>query len=334
MPKLMNCSKLLSTCLIGLLTVLSFKHVSAQEKVVVAYSGVSGFQGPLWTFNDLKLSTKYGLDPEIVMIVGGQRSIQGLLSGHIHFNLSSATAPMGARRQGADLVIVAAGLNKFPFSFVTQKEIRQPAQLAGKKIGISNFGGSNDFAVTMALKEWGLSRQSVTLLRTGDAANRFVALSNKAIDATLLSPPSTTDAKAMGFNILAHMGDMRTAFPQTVVSVNRAFLQKRRDLVKQFIKGYSEAIYTLMQSKDVGVRIYRKNLRQQDVKILEDTYDDIAGKFSFPPRINREGIRSAWDFVALEFPGTKSDLNPEQLIDESIIDELEREGFFKSLRSR
>jgi NitT/TauT family transport system substrate-binding protein len=258
MPNLMKCSKLLSTCLFGLLTVLSFKNVTAQEKVVVAYSGVSGFQGPLWTFNDLKLSTKYGLDPEIVMIVGGQRSIQGLLSGHIHFNLSSATAPMGARRQGADLVIVAAGLNKFPFSFVTQKEIRQPAQLAGKKIGISNFGGSNDFAVTMALKEWGLSRQSVTLLRTGDAANRFVALSNKAIDATLLSPPSTTDAKAMGFNILAHMGDMRTAFPQTVVSVNRAFLQKRRDLVKQFVKGYSEAIYTLMQSKEVGIRIYRK----------------------------------------------------------------------------
>lgn len=217
---------------------------------------------------------------------------------------------------------------------MTQKEIRQPAQLAGKKIGISNFGGSNDLAVTLALKEWGLSRQAVTLLRTGDAQSRFVALSNRAIDATLLSPPSTTDAKAMGFNILAHMGEMRSAFPQTVVSVNRTFLQKRRDLVKQFIKGYSEAIHTLMQSKEVGIKVYRKNLRQQDVKILEDTYNDIAGKFSFPPRIDRDGIRSAWDFVALEFPGSKSDLNAEQLIDESIIDELEKEGFFKLLRSK
>ncbi len=306
----------------------------AQEKIVVAYSGVSGFQGPLWTFNDLKLASKYGLDPQTVMIVGGQRSIQGLLSGHIHFNLSSATPVMSARRQGADLVIVATGLNKFPFSFVTQKEIRQPAQLTGKKIGISNFGGSNDLAVNLALKEWGIPRQSITLLRTGDAANRLLALSNKAIDAALLSPPSTTGAKAMGFNILAHMGDMRSAFPQTVVSVNRAFLRKRRDLVKQFVKGYSEAIYTLMHSKEVGIKVYRKNLRQQDVRVLEDTYDDIAGKFSFPPRVNREGIRTAWDFVALEFSGTKSDLNPEQLIDESVIDELEREGFFKSLRSK
>jgi ABC-type nitrate/sulfonate/bicarbonate transport system substrate-binding protein len=334
MPKRVKPFKLILILVIVFLSFAIVNNSRAQEKIVVAYSGVSGFQGPLWTFNDLKLANKYGLDPETVMIVGGQRSIQGLLSGHIHFNLSSATAPMGARRHGADLVIVAAGLNKFPFSFVTQTEIREPAQLAGKKIGISNFGGSNDLAVNMALKEWGLSRQSVTLLRTGDAASRFLALSNKAIDATLLSPPSTTDAKSMGFNILAHMGDMRSAFPQTVVSVNRAFLQKRRDVVKQFLKGYSEAIYTLMQSREIGIRVYKKNLRQQDVKVLEDTYDDIAGKFSFPPRVNREGIRSAWDFVALEFPGTKSDLNPEQMIDESVIDELEKEGFFKSLRNK
>jgi len=136
MSKGVKPSKLILILVFVLLSFGTFNNSLAQEKVVVAYSGVSGFQGPLWTFNDLKFALKYGLDPETVMIVGGQRSIQGLLSGHIHFNLSSAIPLIGARRHGADLVIVAAGLNKFPFSFVTQKEIRQPAQLAGKKIGI------------------------------------------------------------------------------------------------------------------------------------------------------------------------------------------------------
>ena len=41
------------------------------ESVVVAYSGVSGFQGPLWTFSELKLFPKYNLNPEIVLIAGG-----------------------------------------------------------------------------------------------------------------------------------------------------------------------------------------------------------------------------------------------------------------------
>jgi len=42
----------------------------------------------------------------------------------------------------------------------------------------------------------------------------------------------------MGINILADMGDMKTAFPITVVVVNRAFLGQKRSVVKQFMAGY------------------------------------------------------------------------------------------------
>jgi len=63
------------------------------ENIVVAYSGVSGFQGPLWAFSELKLFPKYNLNPEIVLIAGGTQSMQALLSGYTHFALASATPP-------------------------------------------------------------------------------------------------------------------------------------------------------------------------------------------------------------------------------------------------
>jgi ABC-type nitrate/sulfonate/bicarbonate transport system substrate-binding protein len=319
-------------CAILVVSVFAVTAVNAQEKIVVAYSGVSGFQGPLWTFNDLQLFRKYDLSPEIVLIGGGTQSMQALLSGYTQFALASATAPMSIKLQGGNVVIVGAGLNKFPFSLVAQKEIDHPSKLVGKKIGIVNFGGSNELAVILALSEWGIPRQSVTLLRSGDTAARFVALANKGLDATLLSMPYTLEAKKMGFNILANMGDMQAAFPMTVVVVNRSFLDKKRSVVKQFLAGYSEAIYRLMNSRDVGVKIYRKYLKQEDKKLLEETYDDIAGKFSFPPRINRDGIRNTLDLVFKGPPSAKSDVNINQFMDESILEELEKEGFFKSLR--
>jgi len=140
------------------------------------------------------------------------------------------------------------------------------------------------------------------------------------------------EAKKMGFNILAHMGDMKAAFPMTVVVVNRAFLEKKRSVVKQFMAGYSEAIYRLMNSKDVGLKIYRKYLKQEDRKVLEETYDDIAGKFSFPPRVNRDGIRNTLDLVFKAPSSAKADVNIDQFMDETILDDLEKEGFFKSLQ--
>ena len=54
--------------------------------------------------------------------------------------------------------------------------------------------------------------------------------------------------------------------------------------------------------------------------------------FSFPPRPIREGIRNALEMVSERDPDIKGDLNLEQFVDQSIIDELEKEGFFGGLR--
>ena len=82
--------------------------------------------------------------------------MQALLSNYTHFALASATPPLSVGLQGGAVVIIGGtALNKFPFSLVTQKGIDHPSKLAGKRIGIVNFGGSNELAAVLALKEWG-----------------------------------------------------------------------------------------------------------------------------------------------------------------------------------
>jgi NitT/TauT family transport system substrate-binding protein len=303
----------------------------AQESVVVNYDGYAGFQGPIWATKDLGLFDKYGLKTELVLIAGSPRGMAALMSGSSHFAQGSASAPIPIRLRGGDIVIVAAALNRFPFSVVTQREIRKPADLVGKKIGILNFGGSNDLAITLAFKEWNIPRQAVTVFASGGAPERLAALSTKAIDATVLSPPETVAAARMGMNILAHLSDLKAAFPQTVITVRRSFLEKNRDTVKRFVRAYSEAIHVFKTDKAKGSAVYTKRLKQQDAKVIEDTYDYFAPKFSFPPRVDRDGIRNALELVTA-LPEPKGDINLEQFIDESVIDELEREGFFKKLR--
>ena len=163
----------------------------AQDGVVVSYDGYAGFQGPLWAAKDLELFKKHGLKTEMVLITGGAGGMAALISGSSDFAQGSASASIPIRLRGGDLVIVAAALNKFPFSVVAQKEIRKPTDLIGKKIGILNFGGSTDLAITLALKEWNIPRQSVTIFASGGAPERLAALSTRAIDASVLSPPET-----------------------------------------------------------------------------------------------------------------------------------------------
>ena len=77
-------------------------------------------------------------------------------------------------------------------------------------------------------------------------------------------------------------------------------------MVKQFMAGYSEAIYRLMQSKETGISIYKKYLKQQDAKILRRPMMILPANLSFPPRINRLGLRNAAELVSKDGMG---DLN-------------------------
>jgi ABC-type nitrate/sulfonate/bicarbonate transport system substrate-binding protein len=100
---------------------------------------------PIWVTKEFGLLEKHQLRGELVMIPGGSRQMQALIGGSIQFSHIDSTGPITAIQRGAELVIVAGALNKFPFSFVTQKEIRQPSDLIGKKIGIVNFGGQMNY---------------------------------------------------------------------------------------------------------------------------------------------------------------------------------------------
>src|SRR5262249_49295269 len=162
-------------------------NIKAADKIVVDYGGVSGFQSASWVAKDLKIFDKYGLDVSVIMITGGARSVATLLSGSTQFGTGSATAPLLATARGSDIKIIAASYNKFPYAFIARPDIRSPKDLRGKKISILNYGGSNDLALQLALREWGIKQQELTVIIGGDAPTRLAGLLAGSIDATILS---------------------------------------------------------------------------------------------------------------------------------------------------
>jgi ABC-type nitrate/sulfonate/bicarbonate transport system substrate-binding protein len=170
-------------------------------------------------------------------------------------------------------------------------------------------------------------------LQAGGASQRFLALTAKALDATVLAQPELGEASRMGMSVLVHMRDMKTAaFPMNVMVVRRSFLQQNRELVKRYQQAYAEATYQLLNSKDKATAVLTKWLQQKNPRAIEETYQYIATSFAFPTRISPQGIRNTLDMVAQRNP--KVDMNPVRYVDESTLDEIEKEGFFKKLAGK
>ncbi|HMA79691.1 MAG TPA: ABC transporter substrate-binding protein, partial [Candidatus Binatia bacterium] len=285
------------------LAFLSVPMSAPAQQHMIGYAGFAGFQASMWAVKDLGLLKKYNIDGEVVMIPGTARQIQALVGNSIDFAHLDAVGTIRAILGGADIVMVGSSLNKFPFSFVTQKEIRKPADVVGKKIGIVGFGGGNDLAVSLLLKEWNIPRQSVNVLQAGGAANRLVAMSAKALDATVLSFPEIGEARRMGMNIMSDLNELKSGdYPMSVVAVRRSLLAQNRNLVKRFLMAYAEGTYLFKTDKEKGIGVYRRRLKQDNVKALEETYQYFAPKFAFPIRVSKEGMRNTLEMVAADTP--------------------------------
>jgi ABC-type nitrate/sulfonate/bicarbonate transport system substrate-binding protein len=307
----------------------------AQDTYLVAYAGFAGFQAPVWAAKDLGLFSKYGFNGDVVLVPGSVRQIQAVLGGSIHLAQIDAATGINAIHQGADLVMISGTLNNFPYSFVTQKEIRKPEDLVGKKIGILAVGGATETATFLALKAWKIPRQSVTIFPAGDSAARIAALSAKAIDGTMLSYPDINEALRLGMHELVKMPDLKgTSFPMNVMIARRSFIEKNRDAVKRFQQAYAEGTYQFMTNREKGVSVLSKRLRFKDPKGLHETYNYFAKSFAMPTRVSQEGLRNTLEIIAQRNPAVKVDMNIGKYLDESILDELERDGFFKKLTVR
>ena len=307
--------------------------VWAEERHMIGYAGFAGFQVSMWAVQDLGLLKKYGVEGETVLVPGTSRQIQALIGDSIQFAHVDAAGHVRAVMRGADIVMIGGSFNKFPFSLVTAKEIRQPADLIGKKIGIVGFGGGNDLAVTLLLREWKIPRDKVTVLQAGGGANRLVAVTTKALDATVLSHPELGEALRMGLNELGNLNDFKTAdYPMSAVAVRRSFMAQNRGVVKRFLMAYAEATYQFMNQQEKGVAVLKQRLKQDNPKALEETYKYFAPKFSFPTRVSHVGLQNTLELVATENPKLETSLN--KYLDESILDELDKEGFFKKLAGK
>ena len=314
-----------------LFSLIPLFSLAAQQRHLHSSAGVGGAQIPLWTGKDLGTFRKYQLDVESVLIKGGARGMQALLGGSVHSANMAAMVPIRTSLAGGDGVIVGGFLNKNLLKFVAQKTITKPGDLRGKKVGIANFGGSNEFGVLLALREWGIPREAVKIIPGGGSAARLMAMDARGLDATVISYDHALIAAQKGMTILGDLAEIVPEFPDRLIVARRSFLDKERDTIKRFLQALSESIYQVSTQREKILPIISRHLKV-DRKVAEETYDLYHNVFSLPPRVGRKGVRDVADVVLQQMGRPKEEVNLSRLIDESLIDELEREGFFNKLQ--
>jgi NitT/TauT family transport system substrate-binding protein len=269
-----------------------------------------------------------------VLLVGmgtGSVSLRALIAKDLEIASLSGSGLVQAALQGADTIIISAAINGFIFKVFTTPEITNPARLKGKKLGVSRYGATSDFAVRLALKKWGLNpERDVTILQIGTTQDTLRAMQTKMLDAGVLSGTASLVARKAGFRELGDLGELGLDYPMAPIGTTKGYIQKHEAQVREFMLAYIEAIHDFKRNKEAALTVLRKYTRNEDREVLEDSYSNYANKYLALPIPTIEGIRTILTELSTTVPAAKN-ADPEQFVATKIAREIEASGFVKRL---
>ncbi|MGZ9257584.1 MAG: ABC transporter substrate-binding protein, partial [Candidatus Binatia bacterium] len=207
--------------------------------------------------------------------------------------------------QGADFVWVGTTTHQMVFTLLADPSIAKGPDLKGKKIGITRIGSASDLAVRAALEQFGLNVKDVTMIALGGIPEILAAMRAGAVQAGILSPPTSTAARDLGYRPLLHIPDLGREFTFSGIAAKRSFVQSQPEVVRAYMASLTDGAKVYKEDGRAALRILRKYLRADD-RILEGGYKEYEAAISNPPYPGLKGLEAVRDSLLETTPQLKN----------------------------
>ena len=298
------------------------------ESLRLGFSGASATQLAGYLAVDQKLFDVYGVNVELTQSAG-TTMIRALDSGSLQVAIVGGGQALSAYLKGVEVRIISGLVNIVPFQLWAKPEISQLKDLKGKLIANTPPGTSLNLANQILLMRAGLDPlRDVKLVAFGRLGLVSQALFTGVVDAALLSPPDTIEARKSGMRMLMDLATARIPCPFTSVVTTKTVLEKSPASVDRFLRGILHGIKLALTNPDMAKKTLSRNMRLTEPEAVEEVYQRASLAYERVPMVPKEAI----DTVVKLSTGP-SNRNPFGVLDMSILERIDKEGFVKALYS-
>jgi len=273
-----------------------------------------------------KLFDIYGVNVELTQSAG-ITMIRALDSGSLDVAIVGGGQALSAYLKGIDVRIISGLVNTVPFQLWAKPEIAQLKDLKGKLIANTPPGTSLNLANQILLMRVGLDPlMEVKLVAFGRLGLVSQALFTGVVDAALLSPPDTVEARKSGLRMLMDLATQRIPCPFTSVVTTKAVLEKSPASLERFLRGILHGIKLALTNPDMAKKTLSRNMRLTDAEAVEEVYQRVVAAYERLPMVPKEAIETV-----VKLSTAPSNRNPFGVLDMSMLERIDKEGFVRSL---
>ena len=248
---------------------------------------------PLQVGIDRRIFAKHGLDIKRADLGGAARAHQALAAASLDIVVAG----------GPDLSLVAKGQHARAVGVITvaprqttlivrnDNPMKSPAELRGKRVGISTAGGLSEWVVRQLSRQLGFGPQGIVAVSLGRDEAQVAALRAGQIDATVMDFASGLRLEELGSGrIFLKVRDYVPTMITQAVYAGNDMIAKRPQAVRAFLAGWYETVAFMRADKAATMPIAA---RQMDVSpaIAGKVYDELIDNYSRDGRFDSEGLQ-------------------------------------------
>jgi taurine transport system substrate-binding protein len=298
---------------------INVRPEKSRLEVGTAGSGTTSL--PLFVALEGGYFTKRGLHLSVNQ-VGATVAVQGIISGAVDI-YQGGTAAIAANLAGADIIYVAAAVDRNSLVLFGQKGITTFESLRGKSIATTFPGAFGEIAVRMTARKLGMEvGKDIKLLYHRSPPEALTTLFMGNADALVITPPQTELAKQQGYPVIIDYFKEGLKIVGPGTAVTREFSQKYPNTIKAYLMGYLDGLKRAIDDEEFAKKIESKYSKITDPKILNENYQQGLRVWNRDMTVNPAAIRVVLDDSS---DAKAKSADPKRFYDNSLIQAVNRD---------
>ncbi len=276
---------------------------------------------------------QYGVDFDLKYVQGSLTSVAALVGGDLDVTDVAGTAVISAQAEGTDLLMVEGFLNQAIFRVMATPDIQRVEDLRGKTIAVTRVGNADYFAWQMIAEHFGWQMSDLNFVAAQNAPGQVALLNTGGAQAVAVSPPNDVLAEDVGAHQVFDTVTLNEPEQNNGFAAMRQYLTQNHEAAVRVAKAGVAAMHRWKQDPDFVKNVIRKYLQTDNERYVDVGYSAYASLWPEVPYPTREGMAKNIQEVATQNPKAQG-LTVDQMVDLSVVKELEDSGFIRQIYSQ
>ena len=278
----------------------------------------------------LGIYKKYGITTvEITGFEGDGKVLQALIAGQLDLFVGGSSSAINSVLTDTPLKLVSMNSVILDDVLVCQKDIKTAADVKGKAIAISTFGGTSHGSALMMLKGLGLTPKDATITQVGGEGTRIAALKGGSVACGLVGSDNAKVMVASGFNAVFDLTTSKLQWGRSGLMARTDFIAKNPNTILVVVAAVLEAQNYMWTDTAAAAAKYAEfsQKKPDEAKALMEgfkAYGDRSMQFT------EDALLAPRDVLATVNPPV-ANVKIADTYDLSFLKKLEAIGFYKKI---